>query len=68
MDYEKIFYLKYRKRLSTYELLQRFPEALQQVADVALMEVPETTLREIMEEEGEYLRLKRLKQRFSDFL
>jgi hypothetical protein len=68
MDYERIFYLKFKKRLSTYELLRRFPTAMQQVADVALMDVPETTLKEIMVEEKDYLRLKRLKQQFSSFL
>jgi hypothetical protein len=68
MTYEKLFELKYKKRLSTYELLRRFPDATEQVADVALMDVPEPTLKEIMVEEKEYHRLMRLKKRFSSFL
>ena len=68
MNYEKLFDLKFKKRLSTYELLRRFPNAMGQVADVALMDVPEPTLKEIVVEEKDFERLMKLKQRFSSFL
>lgn len=67
MSYEKLFYLKYKKGISTYELLRRFPESLDQVADVALMDVPETTLKEIIPDERDLVRLMQLKKRFSSF-
>ncbi len=67
MSYEKLFYLKYKKGVSTYELLWRFPESLNQVADVALMDVPENTLKEIIPDERDLVRLMQLKKRFSSF-
>lgn len=67
MSYEKLFYLKYKKGVSTYELLRRFPESLNQVADVALMDVPENTLKEIIPDERDLVRLMQLKKRFSSF-
>jgi hypothetical protein len=67
MDYEELFYLKYKKGISTYELLKRFPESLDEVADVALMDVPETTLKEIIPSERDLVRLMQLKRRFSNF-
>lgn len=68
MSYEKLFYLKYKKGISTYELLRRYPESLDEVADVALMDVPETTLKEILPDERDLVRLMQLKRKFSSFL
>ena len=67
MTYERLFYLKYKKGLTTYELIRRFPEDAERVSEVALMDVPEPTLREIMWEKKAYERLMLLKKRFSRF-
>ena len=68
MSYDRIFYLKYKKGISTYELIRRFPEEIDRVSEVALLEVPEETLRQIVAEERAFHRLMRLKRRFSKFL
>lgn len=68
MSYHRIFYLKYKKGISTCELIQRFPDEIDRVSEVALLEVPEETLRLIVAEEKAFHRLMRLKKRFSKFL
>lgn len=67
MTYQQLFYLKFRKGVSTYELARRYPQAIDRVSEVALLEVPERTLRAIIREEKEFNRLMRLKRRFSRF-
>ncbi len=67
-SYEKLFYLKYKKGLPTCELVKKFPKAIDQVTNVALMEVPETTLKEIVTEKKEFARLMELKRKFSSLL
>lgn len=68
MTYKRLFELKYKKGLTTYELFRRFPESAVQVSEVALLEVPEDTLRSIVGEEKSFNRLMRLKKRFSRLL
>ncbi|OGW78120.1 MAG: hypothetical protein A2Z83_01150 [Omnitrophica bacterium GWA2_52_8] len=68
MTYKRLFYLKYKKGVPTYELVRRFPAAINRVTDVALLEVPEGTLREIIQEEKDWHRLMQLKQKFSNYL
>ena len=63
MTYEKLFDLKYRKRLSTYELVCRFPKEVKRVSEVALLEVPESTLREVLHEKKSFQRLMELKKK-----
>ena len=65
MTYQKLFYLKFKKGISTYELVRRFPEDINRVSEVALLDVPEETLRGILKEEKSFNRLMRLKKRFS---
>lgn len=67
MTYERLFYLKYKKGLTTYELIRRFPEDAERVSEVALLDVPEPTLRKILWEKKAYERLMLLKKRFSRF-
>ena len=67
MTYQQLFYLKFKKGVSTYELVRRFPNAIDQVSEVALLDVPESTLKEIIGEEKAFNRLMRLKRRFSRF-
>ncbi len=64
MTYRELFYLKFKKGVSTYELVRRFPEAIDQVSEVALLDVPEATLKEIIGEEKSFNRLMRLKRKF----
>ncbi len=64
MTYEKLFYLKFKKGVSTYELVQRFPKDIERVSEVALLDLPEETLRKIIQEESALLRLMRLKRKF----
>ena len=63
-DYQTLFDLKFKKRISTYELVQKFPEEIGRVSEVALLDVPEAVLREILKEEKLYDRLMRLKRKF----
>jgi len=65
MTYEKLFDLKFKKGLSTYELIRKFPESVTQVSEIALLEVPKETLQEIIKEEKDFNRIMRLKQMFS---
>jgi hypothetical protein len=62
--YEKLFDLKYRQGVSTYELAQRFPEHIDRVHEVALLEVPENTLKEVIPEKRILERLISLKNQF----
>lgn len=60
--YEKLFDLKYRKGVPTLELHHRFPEHINLVSEVALLEVPESTLKELALERGILERLMSLKK------
>ena len=42
--YEKLFDLKYRQGVSTYELARRFPGHIERVNEVALLDIPENML------------------------
>jgi hypothetical protein len=64
MTYNKLFQLKFREGISTYELVRRFPKDIQRVSEMAMLEVPDETLQEVVKEEKMLSRLKRLKKRF----
>ena len=68
MTYQELFYLKFKRGISTYELVKRFPGETIRVSEVALLDVPETTLKEILQEEKTFNRLMKLKKKFSKFL
>ena len=68
MGYRELLYLKFKKKLSTFELVRRFPAQIERVSLVALMDIPEDTLRKVLPEERDYNRVMRLKRRFSEFL
>lgn len=68
MTYQKLVNLKYKKGVSTYDLVRRFPESLQQISEIALMDVPDDILREVVMEEDALAQLIKLKRRFSKFL
>ncbi len=63
-DYRTLFYLKFKKRVSTYELVRKFPDEIGRVSEVALLEIPEEILREVLKEEKLFDRLMRLKRKF----
>ena len=60
--YEKLFDLKYRQGIPTYELAHRFPEHIDRVREVALLDIPENTLREVVQEKKLFERLMSLKK------
>lgn len=62
--YEKIFDLKYRKKIPTCALAHRFPGHIDRVNEVALLDVPEKTLRKIVAEKKILERLILLKKQF----
>lgn len=65
MTYKRLFDLKYRKGVSTYELVCRFPNAVKRVSEIALMEIPDETLDQIFPAEpGVLKRLKTLKRKY----
>lgn len=68
MTYQRLFYLKYKKGVSTTELAQKFPEQINRVTAIALIEVPDETLRKVFPEESSYKKIIRLKKKFSRFL
>ena len=64
MTYKKLFDLKYRKNVSTYELIRLYPKAAERVWEIALLEVPEVTLRQVLCEEKTLERVIELKKKF----
>ena len=60
--YEKLFDLKYRQGVPTCELAHRFPEHIDRVHEVALLDVPENTLKEVVREKKIFDRLVNLKK------
>ena len=61
--YEKLFDLKYKQGVPTYELAHRFPAHINRVHEVALLDVPENTLREVIPEKKLLDRLMALKKK-----
>jgi hypothetical protein len=62
--YEKLFDLKYRQGIPTHELAHRFPEHIDRVTEVALLDIPESTLKELVPEKEILERLMNLKKQF----
>jgi len=60
--YQKLFDLKYRKGVPTCELAHRFPRHIDRVSEVALLDIPENTLREVVPEKKILERLISLKK------
>lgn len=64
MTYEDLFQLKFKEGLSTYTLAKRFPRDILRVSEIALLEVPEATLKQVLKERKLYNKLLRLKRKF----
>lgn len=62
MTYRALIHLKYEVGLPTHELMSRFPHQVQRISEVALLDLPEDTLREIVREEEILSRLIDLKR------
>jgi hypothetical protein len=68
MTYERLFYLKFKLGISTYELVRRFPNQIDRVSEVALLDVPEETLKQLLKKNKAYSRLMKLKRKFAKLL
>ncbi len=64
MNYQTLVDLKFGQGIPTYELVRKFPENISRVSEVALLDLPEGVLREILKEEKLYAKVMRLKRRF----
>ena len=64
--YEKLFDLKYRKGVPTHELAHRFPEHIDCINEVALLDIPENTLKEVLPEKRILERVINLKRQFQE--
>ena len=62
--YEKLIDLKYRKGVPTHELAHLFPEHIARIHEVALLDIPENTLKEVVQEKKIFDRLISLKKQF----
>ncbi len=63
--YEKLLDLKYRKGISTCDLLHRFPNQIERVNEVALLDISRKDLREMIPEKDILDRLMSLKRRLT---
>ena len=66
--YETLFDLKYRQGVPTYELVHRFPDHIDRVNEVALLDIPENTLREVVPEKKILERLISLKKQLQGLI
>lgn len=65
MTHEELYQLKLNGGISTFQLMQLYPEEIKTVSEVALMDIPEETLKEILLEEKDLKRLLQLKKKLS---
>jgi hypothetical protein len=61
--YEELIDLKYRQGVPTVKLLRRFPKHQRRVHEIALLGVPEKTLRKVIREKKLLKRLLQIKKR-----
>lgn len=61
MTYERIYDLKFRKRVPTYQLRKRFPREARKIARVALLQLPESLLKKLVREKIELERIHSLR-------
>ncbi|MBI3999448.1 MAG: hypothetical protein HY351_02435 [Candidatus Omnitrophica bacterium] len=62
MTYQRIFDLKFKEDIPTYELGKRFPREWKKISRIALLELPFSVLRSIIKQERELRKLVFLKQ------
>lgn len=64
MTYRALFEMKYNQGVSTSELVKRFPADVKRISEVALLEVSDEMLRQVIAEAQIVERLIRLKKRY----
>ena len=64
MRYSKLFHLKYIRGLSTHELMEQYPGDTQRISEIALLELDEAILQEVLTERKIASHLKQLKKKF----
>ncbi len=64
MTYERIFNLKFKEDIPTHELGKRYPRERRKISRIALLELPLSVLRELVNKEKEFRKLVSLKQWF----
>lgn len=64
MTEHELFDLKYNQGLSTQELLKRFPDDTCRIHEIALLEIEEEMLREVIPEPAFFERLMEMKKRY----
>ena len=64
MTYERIFNLKFKEDVPTYQLGKRYPRERKKISRIALLELPLSVLRELVKHEEEFRKLVSLKQWF----
>ena len=62
--YEELIDLKYRQGVLTIKLMKRFPERRKYINEVALLGVPERTLRKVIREKKLVEKLMDIKKKF----
>lgn len=62
MTYQRLFELKFKKRIPTYELGKRYPKELKKISRIALLELSSRELLELVKRERELKRLLNLKE------
>lgn len=62
MDYKELFKLKFEKGLSTIELEDRYPEEIDKIAKLALIDLPVQVLKKIIKDKRELSSLMELKK------
>lgn len=68
MTYEKLCFLKYKKGFSTQELIKLYPQDAIQVSEVAMLDLPESILKEVLLETELFQHVMTLKKKFSAYL
>ena len=62
MTYQKIFNLKFKKEMPTHELGKRYPKEREKISRIALLELPNPLLRELIKRKQEFQKLVSLKR------
>jgi len=62
MTYQRLFDLKFREAVPTYELGRRYPKEKRKISRVALLELPITMLRQLVKQKKELQKLTWLRE------
>jgi len=62
MTYERIFDLKFRNAIPTYELGKRFPKERKKISCIALLDLPVSILKKLIKRENDLGKLLTLRR------